>query len=69
MDKAVRFTETSWYKNGQKMSLAHFNDDMQLHGITTWWYENGQKEAETLFDNGIPVYIKRWDENGYILMV
>ena len=63
----VRFTETSWYKNGNKMSEAHFNVDMQLHGLTTWWHENGQKEAEASFDNGKPISLKRWDEEGNLL--
>ena len=48
------YTETHWVKNSH-------------HGPARVWYENGQMERDALYEHGILVKEKKWDDSGQLL--
>ena len=57
---------TKWYESGQKRSEGTYKDG-ELDGLRTGWYESGQKRSERTFKDGKSIYIKLWNEGGYLL--
>ncbi|HOY33271.1 MAG TPA: hypothetical protein PKW80_15430 [Bacteroidales bacterium] len=58
---------TSWYQNGNEMSIHHFNDGVD-DGEMTVFYENGKKRYQGDYSKGEQKGIwKFWDEQGNLI--
>lgn len=54
---------TTWYENGNPSMIMYFIDDL-LEGKVTGWHENGIKSVESMYENGISIWLIEWDEDG-----
>lgn len=57
-----------FYPNGiQQMEGWYSSLDPEVrNGDFTWWHEDGKKHRQTTFDNGTPIEITEWDNDGKI---
>ena len=54
---------TTWYENGNPSMIMYFIDDL-LEGKVTGWHENGIKSVESMYQNGVSIWLIEWDEDG-----
>src|SRR5687768_10965460 len=54
-----------YFATGHLKSAENLDED-SLHGLCKYWYENGQLEAGRVYEHGILVQERTWDENGNI---
>ncbi len=56
----------SWYSTGAKLGEAEMRAGV-LHGRAKEWHKNGQLASEGEYEFGIPLWERKWDENGGLL--
>ena len=54
------------YRSGQMYMESHFARDV-LHGRAREWYENGRLAEEGEYEYGVPLWERKWDEDGTLI--
>ena len=54
-----------WHPNGEKFSEGNLIG-VKKDGIWTYWSQNGKKESEEVYEDGVLVSVKEWNEDGTI---
>lgn len=57
-----------FYVNGNKMRIDNYNDQGELHGISTWFDLDGKIHSERTLENGMLVQYKFFDKQGEVLV-
>jgi antitoxin component YwqK of YwqJK toxin-antitoxin module len=57
--------EKVYFENGNTENISEYKNGL-LHGLTKNYYENGKLEEEAIFEFGICLSHKLYDENGNI---
>jgi len=52
-----------WYSNGNLFNEGYYIRGMH-HGMYKVWYENGKPKEQSMYEFGVAVARKRWDETG-----
>lgn len=58
--------QREWHPNGQLKKESHAVRGLGSSKVTTW-YENGQVQSIALYEAGVKIEHKEWDENGDLL--
>ena len=54
-----------WHPNGEKFSEGNLIG-VKKDGIWTYWSKNGKKESEEVYEDGVLISVKEWNEDGTI---
>jgi antitoxin component YwqK of YwqJK toxin-antitoxin module len=55
-----------WYPTGQREFENHLEGDVG-HGLSQSWYESGQLRSQELYEYGIKLQERVWDEQGNLV--
>jgi antitoxin component YwqK of YwqJK toxin-antitoxin module len=65
---AVCGLDREWYQDSTLEHEYHVKNGA-AHGSSKAWHPNGKPKHEALYEFGIKIYEKKWNENGQLLKV
>lgn len=66
MAKGEVVSMVTWDERGNLTSELSYLQGKR-HGVVLEWYADGGKRAEWLYENGVLISVRSWDETGQLL--